>query len=522
MEETLDTRRNGPETRSGKTLRNARVSVIFYFLTLTLGFFSRKIFLDHLSAEFIGLAGTLSNLLEYLNLAEFGIGTAVGFNLYRPLRNHDRAQVNRLVSQYGFYYAVAGTVVGVGALVLSAFFPLMFGGSGLPLPLIYFTFYSFVVSTLAGYFVNYRQILLESDQRFYIVSAYSQSAAICKSLVQIYLAWRWGNLYVWVAIELIFGLVYPIVLNRKISRLYPWLRASIAEGRREHHRNPALLRTTKRVFIHKFKDFFLRQSDQVLVFAFVSLKMVAFYGNYTLVVTRLMGFVTTVMGSAGASVGNLVDEGDRERTISVFWELMSLRYLVGGVLTYCVATLIQPFVALWLGDIYLLSDPIVWLLAAYTFVMLTRITVDEFNHAYGHYGDVWAAWVEGAVNLTVTVVCAWQWGIVGILVGKLASVVPIVVFWKPLYLYRDGFGEPYSRYWVGAGRFCLAFAAAWICSRLLIQCFAFDPASGFGAWTEYAAVSILTYGAIYSALLYMLAPGFGNVIRRLRRLWMHR
>ncbi len=510
------------ESRAGKTLRNARVGVIFYFLTLVLGFYSRKIFLDHLGAEFIGLAGTLGNILEYLNLAEFGIGTAVGFNLYRPLRHQDRREVNRLVSQYGFYYAVAGTVVGAGALVVSAFFPLMFDSDGLPLPLIYFTFYSFVISTLTGYFVNYRQILLESDQRQYVVSIYSQSAAILKALLQILLAWIWGNLYVWVGIELIFGLTYPVVLRRKIRRLYPWLKASISEGRSEHRRNPALLRTTARVFIHKFKDFFLRQSDQVLVFAFVSLKMVAFYGNYTLVVTRVMGAVTAVMGSAGASVGNLVAEGEKQRIVSVFWELMSLRYMVAGVLTYCVATLIQPFVVLWLGEEYLLSEWIVWLLAAYTFVMLTRITVDEFNHAYGHYGDVWAAWVEGAVNITVTVLCAWQWGIVGLLIGKLASVVPIAVFWKPLYLYRDGFNEPYSRYWAGAGRCCIAFAAAWVCTVTLLHALTIDAAGSFGRWIAYAALNILTFGGIYSGLLYLMAPGFDKALLRVRRLLVHR
>ena len=55
--------------RTHKSILNAEVNIIFYFLTLFLAFFSRKIFLDNLGTEFIGLTGTLGNILGYLNLA---------------------------------------------------------------------------------------------------------------------------------------------------------------------------------------------------------------------------------------------------------------------------------------------------------------------------------------------------------------------------------------------------------------------------------------------------------------------
>ena len=56
--------------RVHKSILNAEVNLIFYFLALFLSFFSRKIFLECLGAEFIGLTGTLGNILGYLNLAE--------------------------------------------------------------------------------------------------------------------------------------------------------------------------------------------------------------------------------------------------------------------------------------------------------------------------------------------------------------------------------------------------------------------------------------------------------------------
>ena len=75
------------ESRLKKSLLNARVNLIFYFLSLALSFFSRKIFLDALGADFMGLIGTLNNLLGFLNLAELGISTAIGYVLYKPSSN---------------------------------------------------------------------------------------------------------------------------------------------------------------------------------------------------------------------------------------------------------------------------------------------------------------------------------------------------------------------------------------------------------------------------------------------------
>lgn len=70
------------ESRQKKSFLNARVNLIFYFITLVLAFFSRKVFLDSLGADFVGLTGTLQNLLGFLNLAEMGIaaGEAYSYN----------------------------------------------------------------------------------------------------------------------------------------------------------------------------------------------------------------------------------------------------------------------------------------------------------------------------------------------------------------------------------------------------------------------------------------------------------
>ena len=50
--------------RVHRSVMNIKVGMLFYVLSLFLAFFSRKIFLDCLGAEFIGLTGMLMNIMR--------------------------------------------------------------------------------------------------------------------------------------------------------------------------------------------------------------------------------------------------------------------------------------------------------------------------------------------------------------------------------------------------------------------------------------------------------------------------
>ena len=126
------------ESRVKKSLLNAKVDACFFALTLALSFFSRKIFLDSLGADFIGLTGTLQNILGILNLAELGIGLAVSFSLYKPLQQANREQIEEIVSVFGFMYRRVGLVVLGAAVVLSIFLPLIFRETSFSSGIIYF------------------------------------------------------------------------------------------------------------------------------------------------------------------------------------------------------------------------------------------------------------------------------------------------------------------------------------------------------------------------------------------------
>lgn len=501
-------------SRLHRSLLNAKVGLLFYFLTLILSFFSRKIFLDTLGASFIGLSGTLQNILGFLNLAELGVGACISFFLYKPLQEENKGRIMEVMSVFGYLYRKIGIFIGIGGLAVGAFFPLIFDHTDFHLGIIYFTFFTYLASSLIGYFINYRQILLSADQKNYVVTAYFQTAGIIKTIIQLALAYYYGNLYVWVSIEFLFSIIACVILNWKINKEYPWLKTNIKNGKALMKQYPEILINTKQIFVHKIKDFLLSKSDEILIFAFVSLKMVAFYGNYTMIINKLAILFGTALDGVNAGVGNLVAEGNKKNTMKVFWELMSIRYFIGGLMVFSLYYLMQPFVIWWLGGEYLLSHTILVLLLVNLFIMQTRGVVDIFNHSHGLYADTWSAWAEGIINLSITISVAIHWGIVGILLGKIVSTLLIVVVWKPYYLFTQGLKLPICIYWRGVVRYYLAFAIAFISMSLLISSLPIDPVKGLFHLILFAVCTVIPFIIIYFALLYFMALGMKDVLRR--------
>lgn len=110
------------------------------------------------------------------------------------------------------------------------FLPLIFSNTEFQLSVIYFAYFSYLTTSLIGYFANYKQTLLGADQRNYVVTAYYQSAVLLKTLIQMTLTYYTGNYYLWISMELILGITYTFILNWRI-KTYPWLHSEVKQGK---------------------------------------------------------------------------------------------------------------------------------------------------------------------------------------------------------------------------------------------------------------------------------------------------
>ena len=433
--------------RVHRSIMNIKVGMLFYVLSLFLAFFSRKVFLDCLGAEFIGLTGMLMNIMSFLSVAELGIGTSIVYFLYKPLQEDNHEKINEVMSMLAYLYRCIGFIIGGIGLVVSLFFPWWFDHLSTGLPLVYFAFYSFLTTTVSFYLFNYKQLLVSANQKQYLVSVFFHIISILQSFTQILLAYYYRNLYLWVVVGLVFTIIGIIVFNYRIRQLYPWLQISLEEGRKNLRKYPEVLRKTRQVFIQKMKDFILYRCDEILVGIFVSITQVAFYGNYMIIINKLVYLVNILTDGLSAGVGNLLAEGNKNNIMKVFWEMMATRFFIMGMIIFPLIMFIQPFISCWVGSQYQLSDTIVYLLIFQLFLRPQFVTVYLFIGSAGLYGDVWTSWAELVINLVVTLCLAPFYGIIGILLGKIISMFFFNIIWKPYYLFTEGFHKSVWEFW---------------------------------------------------------------------------
>jgi O-antigen/teichoic acid export membrane protein len=268
------------------------------------------------------------------------------------------------------------------------------------------------------------------------------------------------------------------------------------------------------VFIQRIKNLLLYRSDDLLVATFVSVVQSAFYFNYTMLINKLNFLVNILSDGMNAGIGNLIAEGNQQNTMKVFWELTAIRFLITGLIVFGFLMFMQPFVKCWLGDEWLLSDLVVYLLLANVFINLSRGVVEMFIGACGLFHDVWAAWTELFLNLGITLALAPFLGIPGILLGKILSVFFIALFWKPYFLFREGLHDNVRTYWNGMLPYYLIFAV-FLAIAIGLKIWVIDPnVTSWGELIGYGACIVPTLMLVYFLVLFLTTRGMQYFVAR--------
>jgi O-antigen/teichoic acid export membrane protein len=503
-------------SRLNKSIKNARVALIFYFIALVLAFVSRKIFIDTLGTELVGLSATMRNILGFLNLAELGVYTAVATSLYKPIHDNDRSRINEIISLFGFLYRIIGmAILGLGVIV-SVFLPWIFNKTDLDILIIYAAFYTFLTVTLVSYFNNYKQVLLAADQQTYVTTRLTNGLNIIKVALQIvYLRYLDGNYYGWLVLELAFGLLQRYMINRAVSKKYPWLITHPSRGRSLLAQYRDVILKVKQLFAHKIAGFTLSQSSNILIYALTTLTMVTYYTNYTLIFNKVTILIRQTLGSNLAGIGDIIAENNITKIKKVFWEFNALFFWIGGVIVFSFYFLTEPFIVLWLGEEYILPHEVFMVMLFNVFVLLIGQTARFFLNGYALFKDVWAPWAEAIINIAIAIGIGYYYGLMGVVLGVAVSSLLIVIIWKPYFLYREGFKERIWRYWFNILRYMGVLALTWLILSPLANAVWLPEPTTFLNWIFFALCISIPFSVLYAILLYFLTPGTKHLYQRM-------
>ena len=172
-------------SRTEYSILNILTGVGGYFINTILGFLCRIVFVQCLSADYLGVNGLFTNILAMLSLAELGVGNAIVFALYKPLAENDEEKIASLMKLYSKAYRTIGLVIFVVGLSLMPFIDVIVKEQPNISESIYLLYLINLFNTSSSYFFSYRSSLLIAAQRNYIVGGISYAITILQSILQI-------------------------------------------------------------------------------------------------------------------------------------------------------------------------------------------------------------------------------------------------------------------------------------------------------------------------------------------------
>ena len=497
-------------SRTTQGVKNVSVTLFFYVISMFLSFFSRKIFIDHLGADFMGLSTTVINVLGFLNLAELGVTSAIATALYKPIFDNNKKNINDIVSIFNYLYHIIGYVILIAGLILLFFLPTFFkNAQGVGTFEIYVTYIVFLGTMLVSYFISYKQLLLSADQHDYIIVTWTKTFNILKILCQIIAIKLFDFDYIiWLLLELVFGVSYGFLINTKVKKNYPWLKDNFWLGRKVLGEYREIFRKIRQIIPHRLAGFVLAQTDNIVLFAVTSsLALVTSYNNYIIIIGGVVMIFTVSSNGLYASVGNLVAQGDSQAIQKLFNELFALYFFIGGILVIAILFLVDPFITLWLGTEFILDPLVFYLILFNTVIAIFRLPIELFLNGYILYKDTWAPITEAILHLSVSIVLGIKLGLLGVVLGTTLSLLVIVCIWRPVFLYRDGFKTSvypfFCRVFVYIGCIAFTFSIAWLVwySSLIVD------NSNYWNFFQNATILLIVIGVVQGTLMYIVSTG---------------
>ena len=501
-------------SRTKRTIQNSRTSLLLFLFQILVGFYSRKVFLDYLGAEVLGVNTTLGNILSFLNLTELGIGIAMSTSLYKPIQKQDEEGICEILAVQGYLYKRIVVVLCCLSIPILIFIPSLFPTVECGNGYVYLAFFVFLSGSITSYLWNYRQVLIGADQKNFKLQPWVHGVRYLKLFLQIFCVLV-VNLGVggWILLELVANILTVFVINAVLRREYPWLRSAKLPAKDLLNKYSVLIKKTKQIFVHKIGLFVLEQTSPLIIYALVSLSMVTYYGNYMI----LIGYTTTLMNvvfdGMGASIGSLVAENNKKHTIDVFWELFVSRVWISAIVCFMLFLFMDIFIRFWIGESYILGRDSLMLMLIIMFIRLVRSVTDSFNHAYQLFGDVWAPIVEGIINLSLAFWLGSIWGLNGILLGVIFSLLATGLLWKPYYLFSNGLKVPTIYFYYHFVIHLAILIGSAYSSVYIIG--AIDKSDTIWGEILYKSITLVSFVVFSFVLLFLLTSGMRNFTRRI-------
>ena len=431
--------------RIAHSFRNIGVTFIGQLLAMVIAFPARLIFLNNLGTENLGLHSLFTNLITLLSLVDLGIGSAIVFSLYKPIADGNTSKVKGMMQLYRKIYTVIGIsvfIIGISIMLFLETIVKNYNGT----ENIYLVFLLFILNTTISYFFVYKKSIIIAHQKNYIVNSIHYLYVVLTNLFQIYLLVTYQNFTIYLIAQIIFTVFENLTISYFANKMFPYLKTYNSEVA-DKQVIKELFNNIKAVMMHKIGSVIMLGTDNVIISMFLGVYWVGIYSNYLLVINAITSILNQVFNSIMASVGNVLIEDSNEKSYRIFNYIFLMNFWIISISSLGIWFVINPFLELWIGGKFILDFAFVSIIAINFYVFNMRSCSLLFKNAAGLFRpDRYKPLIESFLNLVLSIILVTNFGISGVILATLLSVL-LTSFWiEPWIVYKSVFKKSVREY----------------------------------------------------------------------------
>lgn len=414
--------------RTKNATRNIIFGVVLKIYQILMPFLVRTVMIYCMGVQYLGLSSLFTSILQVLNLAELGVGSAMVYSMYQPIAEDNKKKICALMKLYKMYYRVIGLVIAVIGIILLPFIPSLIKGSlpsGVNLYILYILNLSATV--LSYWLFAYKNSLLIAHQRIDISSKVILVINTIQYLLQFVILWLFHSYYLYLIVALVAQAGTNIVTSIIVSKMYPEYRA-IGDVKKEIVDD--INQKIKDLFTSKVGAVIVNSADSIVISAFLGLTELAIYQNYYYILTSIIGMITIIFNSCMAGIGNSLIVETKQKNYKDFEKFTFLIAWISGFCACCLLCLYQPFMKIWVGEKLQLQFTAVICLVIYYFVYEINQLLNMYKDASGiWHKDRFRTLATALTNLGLNLIMVQFWGIYGVLFSTVLSTLIVGMPW---------------------------------------------------------------------------------------------
>ncbi len=425
--------------RTQNATKNITVGFVFKIYQMILPFIMRTIMIYYLGVQYLGLNSLFASILQVLNLAELGVGNAMVFSMYKPIAEDDRDTICALMKLYRHYYRIIGIVIGIAGIILTPFIPNLIKGKTIPGDMnVYILYLLNLGATVLSYWLfAYKNSLLQAHQRTDVGHLVLIGTNTLQYALQIFAVIVLKNYYIYVVIILLCQVLSNIMTAIIVDRMYP---DYCPYGEIETDKKNAINSRIKDLFTSKLGAVITGSADAIVISAFLGLEMLAIYQNYYYILTSIIALVEITFSSILAGLGNSFVVETREKNFENLQKLTFMLMWLVCICSCCFLGLFQPFMEIWVGKELMLSMGCVVCFVVYYYIYELNRIVNVFKDAAGlWHKDRFRPLITGLVNLGINLILVNYWGLYGVLLSTVFSIMFVGIPWLFYNLFTNLF-----------------------------------------------------------------------------------